>query len=71
MAHETPDVERFFGQVHLALKPGGLFFITEPKFHVSEVEYRHELAIAAKVGFEVKEEPVVRFSHATVMKKAD
>lgn len=71
MAHETPDVERFFGQIHDVLKPGGLFFITEPKFHVSAVEYRRELEIAARAGFAVKEEPLVKFSHAAVLKKVD
>jgi ubiquinone/menaquinone biosynthesis C-methylase UbiE len=71
MAHETPDVERFFAQVHSALKPGGLFFITEPKIHVSAEEYRRELEIAGKAGFTVAEEPPVRFSHAALLRKAD
>ena len=71
MAHETPDVKRFFVQIHSALKPGGLFFIAEPKIHVSADEYRRELEIAEKVGFTVEEEPPVRFSHAVVLRKAD
>ena len=71
MAHETPDVERFFDQVYQALKPGGLFFITEPRFHVKVEDFGRELEFSAKVGFEVKEEPLVKFSHASVLKKAD
>lgn len=71
MAHETPDVERFFTQIHSALKPGGVLFITEPKFHVTAEEYRTELGVAARVGLEVSEERQVKFSHAAVLKKAD
>ena len=71
MVHETPDIERLFGQIHATLKPGGLFFITEPRYHVSEAKYRRELTLAAKVGFAVKEEVVVKLSHATILKKAD
>jgi ubiquinone/menaquinone biosynthesis C-methylase UbiE len=71
MAHETPDIERFFTQIHSALKPGGVFFITEPEIHVSADEYRRELEIAEKAGFTVAEEPPVRFSHAAVLINAD
>ena len=69
MAHETPEIERFFAQIHEVLKPGGLFLITEPKFHVSFDEYRRELESAAKVGFVLKGEPQVKFSHAAVLEK--
>ena len=71
MVHETPDVERFFAQIHSALKPGGLFFITEPKIHVSVDEYSREMEIAQKAGFTVEEEPLVRFSHAALLRKVD
>ena len=70
MAHEVPDVGRLFGQIHAAIKPGGLFFITEPRFHVSADEYREELEKAAKVGFAFKEEPLVKFSYAAVLQKS-
>ena len=69
MAHEVPDIERFFGQIHEALKPGGLLFITEPKFHVTADEYRKEIGAAAKVGFAFKKEPIVKFSYAAVLQK--
>ena len=71
MAHETPDLERFFAQIHSGLKPGGLFFFTEPKIHVSDDEYRSELEIAVRVGFTVEEEVPVRFSHAAVLRQID
>jgi len=70
MAHETPDIEKFFAQIHSVLKPEGLLLITEPRFHVSADEYRRELEIAARVGFEVNEEPSVTFSHAAILGKS-
>ncbi len=71
MAHEAPNVEKFFAQIYAVLKPGGMLFITEPKFHVSADEYRRELGCAVKKGFKVLEEPNVKFSHAVVLKKED
>ena len=69
MAHETPDIKRFFSQIYAVLKPGGHLLISEPKFHVAADEYRDELAIAGQVGFSVKEEPQINFSYSVVLEK--
>ena len=71
MAHETPNVESFLGQIHKVLKPGGYYYITEPKFHVSADDYKREMDLAAKVGFVIKEEPSVNFSYASVLQRSD
>lgn len=69
MVHEIRDQARFFAQIHAALKPDGVLFLAEPKFHVAEQEYRRELELAANAGFARQEEVAVKLSHGAVLKK--
>jgi ubiquinone/menaquinone biosynthesis C-methylase UbiE len=43
MVHEVPDVQSFLEEVCALLKPGGQFFITEPKIHVGLLAFRQIL----------------------------
>ena len=70
MVHETPVVERFLGQIHTALKPGGVLLITEPKLHVTAAEFDQELDAAKAAGCSLEARPAIAFSRSAVLKKA-
>jgi len=70
MVHEIPEKTRFLQQIHAVLKDSGLLLIAEPKFHVSESQFEEEKDIARKVGFGIKEEPKITFSHSVLYEKA-
>lgn len=58
MVHESPDPCRLIDQICTLLKPGGYYYLAEPKFHVSETLYRkmqnrckeHGLSLIKKAG---------------------
>lgn len=50
MVHEVSDQARFFRQVRRLLKPGGVFLMVEPVFHVSGKRYEKSLSLAVKAG---------------------
>jgi len=55
MIHEVPDQTSFFQDIWTALKPGGLFFIVEPKAHVKAKQFEQGLAKAEEMGFKREE----------------
>ena len=67
MFHEVPNSQAFLKEVFALLKPGGRFFITEPKIHVSPRDFEHTIHEAQKVGFTVLEKPWVLFSRTAVL----
>lgn len=67
MAHETPDVGKFFAQVRAALKPAGVLLVAEPRMHVTAGEFAGEVELARSVGLLVRAEPLVRLSRAVVL----
>lgn len=69
MVHEVPNVSSLLQQIYTALKPAGLLFIAEPKFHVSRARFQLELDAARQAGLTIKKEPVVAFSHAALFEK--
>ncbi|MBU0730384.1 MAG: class I SAM-dependent methyltransferase [Proteobacteria bacterium] len=69
VVHETPDIGNFLSQVYSALKPGGILFIAEPKFHVSRGQFKEEQNTAEAMGFVVKDLPRIAFSNALVFEK--
>lgn len=69
MVHETQDAEKFFKEVFAVLKPSGLLLVAEPKFHVSARHFKKETDAAKTIGFMVKDEPRIAFSHAAVFEK--
>jgi ubiquinone/menaquinone biosynthesis C-methylase UbiE len=50
VAHEVPDQPRLFGEISRTLKPGGKLLLIEPRWHVSEEEFRESLAAASSAG---------------------
>lgn len=71
MIHEAPDPTTVFSKLYESLKTSGLLLFTEPLFHVSQNEFQHEVALARDVGFNVMEEPQIRWSHAVTLQKSD
>ena len=70
MVHEVPDVQAFLQEVYTLLKPGGRFFITEPKIHVGLLAFQQILREAQVIGFEITERPSVRFGQAVLLIKS-
>jgi len=55
VVHEVPDQDSFFSQIRDVLKPGGRFFIVEPKAHVGMKQFEQGLAKAEEMGFKREE----------------
>jgi ubiquinone/menaquinone biosynthesis C-methylase UbiE len=66
MAHEVPDQEIFFGQLHRVLKEGGKFLLAEPKLHVSRTQFDAAISMAQKVGFRLLDRPDIPLSLAAL-----
>lgn len=69
MIHETPDAGQFLQQIDLCLKPGGLFFVAEPRVHVPRQAFDRMLAFARGLGWVERERPRVTFCRAVVLAK--
>jgi 2-polyprenyl-3-methyl-5-hydroxy-6-metoxy-1,4-benzoquinol methylase len=69
MVHELPEGNRFFAEVAEALKPGCSVLLAEPSGHVKAPMFEAELQAAAQAGLEVSGRPVIRRSHAAVLRK--
>jgi len=69
MLHEVPDALAFLREIYNMLKPGGLFFLTEPKIHVSRRNFEQTVQEAQSVGFTVLKRPFVRFGRAVLLTK--
>jgi ubiquinone/menaquinone biosynthesis C-methylase UbiE len=66
MVHEVPDKQAFYRQVAHLLKPGGRFFLVEPRVHVSKKGFHETVRAATGAGLKVKETPKVAFSRTAV-----
>jgi 2-polyprenyl-3-methyl-5-hydroxy-6-metoxy-1,4-benzoquinol methylase len=60
MVHELPDQRPFLTQIFNLMKPGG-------RIHVTAKAFARTLAIAAEIGFVVKERPKVSVSHGALL----
>lgn len=69
MAHEVPDQERFYRELHAVLREGGRFLLVEPKIHVSGKQFQAEIAAAGTAGFRLVENPSVSLSMAALFAK--
>ena len=69
MIHEIPAKREFLQQIQAILKDSGLLLIAEPKFHVSRSQFGEAKEITQSVGFRIKDEPKIAFSHSVVFTK--
>lgn len=53
VVHEVPNPEKLFREIAALLKPGGLYFYSEPPFEVSGKEFSENLLLAEKAGFTI------------------
>ena len=66
MAHEVPDQERLFYELHTVMKEDGTFLLVEPKLHVSGSQFDAQIDIAQKAGFRLLSRPAVSLSLAAL-----
>jgi ubiquinone/menaquinone biosynthesis C-methylase UbiE len=69
MVHEMPGSARFFAEAARASKPGATLLLVEPSGHVKTAKFEAELKEALQVGFTVTERPIIRRSHAALLRK--
>ena len=50
-------------------KPGGQFFVTEPKIHVGLLAFQIMIHKVEEIGFEISERPNVLFGRTVLLKK--
>jgi ubiquinone/menaquinone biosynthesis C-methylase UbiE len=65
--HEVPDQDKLFKELISILKPGGLIFIVEPKFHVSKKSFDEMVNGLKKNGLGIMTGPKVFFSRTVVL----
>ncbi len=69
MVHEVPDSNKLINEIYSILTEGGIFFLTEPKVHVSEKEFNNTIKLALNAGFKLIESPAVFISRTAVLVK--
>jgi ubiquinone/menaquinone biosynthesis C-methylase UbiE len=69
MIHEVPDQRRLLSEIQVCLKPEGEFLIAEPRLHVPARAFEETVTLAKEIGFQVVEEPCVRWCRAVVLVK--
>jgi SAM-dependent methyltransferase len=69
LVHELPSADPFFREIAHASKPGAGLLFVEPSGHVKPPDFETELQAALRAGFELVGRPLVRRSHAALMKK--
>jgi ubiquinone/menaquinone biosynthesis C-methylase UbiE len=70
VVHEVADPEKLFREIARMLRPGGLFFYSEPPFIVPAKEFRKNIALAEQAGFLQIERSFYFVNRATVLRKA-
>jgi len=66
MAHEVPDQEGLFREIHVVLKEGGNCLLVEPKIHVNAGAFAREVEAARAAGLIVKDRPKIALSRAVL-----
>jgi ubiquinone/menaquinone biosynthesis C-methylase UbiE len=66
VVHEVPDTRRLLGEVRANLRPGGTFFVAEPRLHVPAEQFQGMVKLAEELGLRLTEEPRVRLCRAAV-----
>jgi SAM-dependent methyltransferase len=62
MVHEVPDGSKLIQEIQGILKPGGLFFFCEPKFHVPRKDFVNTVRFAESIGLKIIDQPAIFMS---------
>ena len=64
-----PSEAIFFTEAAGASKAGASLLLAEPSGHISSEQFESELAAAFQAGFALVDRPIIRCSHAALLKK--
>ncbi len=67
VAHEVPDQERLFREIHDVIKPEAKLLLAEPAGHVRKTDFEKTLDIAKQAGFQIISKPVIAKSHTALL----
>jgi 2-polyprenyl-3-methyl-5-hydroxy-6-metoxy-1,4-benzoquinol methylase len=68
MLHEVNNKEKFVAQIKAAMKPGSLYMLVEPRFHVVSKAFKQEVEIAINAGLKPVDYPKIWMSRSVVFK---
>jgi ubiquinone/menaquinone biosynthesis C-methylase UbiE len=71
VAHEVPDQDRLFREIHDVLKREGKMLISEPKGHVNRQQFEKTTKTAQAQGLEISPAPVIWGEHSAILAKPD
>ena len=71
MVHEVRNQKSFFEELISLLKPNGVIFIIEPKFHVTKAEFNEMLGRLKEFGFVAIKSPKVFLSWTVALKNIE
>jgi len=69
VVHEIPNKQNFFKKVKSILKSEGTILFIEPKFHVSEEDFRKSIKIAQEAGLKPLKTKKIFLSRSILLKK--
>ena len=69
VVHEVPDLARFFSEVCEAMKPVGRLLVAEPRWFVSEDEFKREVSVAKQNGFTETDRPQIKRGRTVLLEK--
>jgi len=69
MLHEVKARAKFLAQAAALLKPGGRLLLTEPRVHVSLLNFAQSLEVASRTGLEVEARPKVALSRCALLRQ--
>ena len=68
LAHEVPDKDMLFSEIHRAMKPAAKLLVAEPKGHVAKQDFERTVSLSQSMGFEVVRDLKIRRSHAVLLR---
>ena len=69
VAHEVPDKEMLFTNLHTIMKRKGLLLFAEPAGHVSLEEFKKSVSLADDLGFDPLKPLKISRSHSMLLQK--
>jgi len=69
VVHELPDAFAFFSEIYKAIKSGARFLVAEPKYGVSEKDFKKTVSIAVQNDFKVIDRPKVGQTRVVLLRK--